>query len=523
VKKSCLFIILIIITNCFCSITLKAQVSAGGSAIIIDNSVSTQYLPKIRVAQNGWIFAGFITDNDYRIFRSKDTGRTWTKIIDNSISISDWDLEVTGGTSTDTTVNLWAAFIYESNSLNVYTFNGSTGSSILEMGYIPSSGVTCKNVCIATDYKNPGFVANPYSIAIALSLDGVANDSLLLFISNNAGTTWNHSNVYATIDYLHRVSLAYGYSPINNTGRFFLAGEYNFTKNANDNNQDIFYLWEQEDLSGIVGLGYVDSVDINWASHLSHPEVIVQNSSANENDSLDLSAIILFNTGDGLRGIASMTSIKNTINYQQWFVNNIISVYNNNAAPTTADGVYNDGNNCFIFTAGDTSNNLLNYYTLNIDSIGHGQDTSGYTPYETIYSDTFHLDYADPHCDINPTDYLPVADWIGNNGSNTYTMFNAKDTVFPDTTTTGISYPPIPEVKLFPNPAYQCINIFLPSQLRANTQIEIYNLLGQTLYELSESNSAYIQINVSKWPSGNYYIRLLNNSYEQVSKFIIAR
>ncbi len=527
-----LFIRIAILITSFSITTLQAQVSAGGGAIIIDTSISTQSLPRIRVAQNGWIFAGFVSNSnkDYRIFRSEDGGNTWIKIVDNNLLLSDWDLEVTG--STDATIQLWVSTIFQSNSMSVDAYNGATGNPIHKLGWGPLSGVTCANVAIATDYKNPGFAANPYSMAVAISLNGVTSDSVLLFISNDSGSTWKHSNVDTSINYFHRLSLAYGYSPVKDSGIFFLAGEYNYAKSSSDNNQDIFYLWEQEDLSGVVGPAYIDSVDIDWATNISHPDVIVENSSFFENDSLDLSAMILFNineglsdnTNSGIRAITTMTLTKDTPSYKRWHKNHILSAYNNNGVSTTANGVFNPANESFVFAAGDTANDMLNYYELNYDSIGINKDTGDYVPYKVIYADTrFNLGYANPHCDFNPMTSMPVADWVGDTASTTFTLFDAKDTTLYTDTGSGISYiMEQPLMNLFPNPAYQYVNIVLTRALSSNTQIDIYDLIGQKIYESPETHSTCIRLDVSKWITGIYYIRLLNGTSEQIEKFTVV-
>jgi len=525
VKRFYLFVLLIATANCFFATSIKAQKAAGTGALVIDTSISAQLLPKIRVAPNGWIYTGFITNNDYRIFKSTDNGNTWTKLVDELTPLSDWDLELTGGTYTDTAIKIWMAGIARTNDVRVLSYNGRNGTPTAKLFWEPPFGDTCKNIALATDYKNPGFVANPFSIAMAFTVDGQLNDSLLFFITNDSGSTWKHSTVYKTINYLHRVSLAYGYSPFNNTGRFFLAGEYNYTRTASFYNQDIFYLWEKEDLSGYVGLGYVDSVDKRWVANVSHPDVIVENSSSNENDSLDLSAMILFNTGDGLRAITTLTAVKNTTSYKNWFANNVFSNYDYATAPTSANGVYDQQNASFIFAAGDTVNRVLNYYARSIDSTGSPIDTNGYVPFKIIYTDTvhhYHLVYADPHCDANPIDSLPVADWIGdmNGDSLTYTLFstNASSLV------SGISaLSVISQIKLFPDPANQYINIVLPKTLNATIGIEVYDLLGQKMAELPNIQNNSLKLDVSKWPTGSYFVRVLDNQNWQIIKFIVLR
>ncbi|PCH68622.1 MAG: hypothetical protein COC01_03385 [Bacteroidetes bacterium] len=62
------------------------------------------------------------------------------------------------------------------------------------------------------------------------------------------------------------------------------------------------------------------------------------------------------------------------------------------------------------------------------------------------------------------------------------------------------------DIGIYPNPAISFINISLKSQLDANAII--YNLIGETIYEIKHSFFVPLKIDIASWKSGVYFLQL---------------
>ncbi len=95
----------------------------------------------------------------------------------------------------------------------------------------------------------------------------------------------------------------------------------------------------------------------------------------------------------------------------------------------------------------------------------------------------------------------------------------------------GISKQPVPaskffriniepfEIKLFPNPTREKLNLFCGSSIKTGTEFLIYNSMGQTVIKSSVTGRAS-EINTSKLSTGIYYIKLLADKKKITEKFI---
>jgi len=74
--------------------------------------------------------------------------------------------------------------------------------------------------------------------------------------------------------------------------------------------------------------------------------------------------------------------------------------------------------------------------------------------------------------------------------------------------------------KLFPNPASDVINLDVTGDMDKfeNTSVEIFNISGMKLHSERNSTSKN-RIDVSSFESGQYYLRLSNDKYQEVIKF----
>jgi hypothetical protein len=75
------------------------------------------------------------------------------------------------------------------------------------------------------------------------------------------------------------------------------------------------------------------------------------------------------------------------------------------------------------------------------------------------------------------------------------------------------------EIKLYPNPTSEKLNLFSGSAISSGSAIIIYNSLGQAVAK-SQVAGRVSEINTSKLPSGSYYVRLIASHKRIMGKFI---
>ena len=78
----------------------------------------------------------------------------------------------------------------------------------------------------------------------------------------------------------------------------------------------------------------------------------------------------------------------------------------------------------------------------------------------------------------------------------------------------------LPEVTVFPNPSKGLF--FLQSEKRKLSNILIYNLVGEKIYQ-AEINNAQIEIDLSKQPTGVYFMQITDENKNVVNRKIIIQ
>lgn len=69
-----------------------------------------------------------------------------------------------------------------------------------------------------------------------------------------------------------------------------------------------------------------------------------------------------------------------------------------------------------------------------------------------------------------------------------------------------------------PNPASSTINVNLPKNFK-NAKLSVFDVLGKEIYNI-ELNSVHSTINISKWNSGVYLVRIATETDSQTKRFV---
>jgi hypothetical protein len=74
------------------------------------------------------------------------------------------------------------------------------------------------------------------------------------------------------------------------------------------------------------------------------------------------------------------------------------------------------------------------------------------------------------------------------------------------------------DLVISPNPAKSTINLYLPKGYE-NAKLSVFDVLGKEIYH-EEVNTLKSIINISKWNSGVYLVRISTDSDSQTKRFV---
>lgn len=80
------------------------------------------------------------------------------------------------------------------------------------------------------------------------------------------------------------------------------------------------------------------------------------------------------------------------------------------------------------------------------------------------------------------------------------------------------SYQTDNDFMISPNPATTILNVYLPKGFE-NAKLSVFDVLGKKIYNI-ELNSLNPTINISKWNSGVYLVRIATETESQTKRFV---
>ena len=102
--------------------------------------------------------------------------------------------------------------------------------------------------------------------------------------------------------------------------------------------------------------------------------------------------------------------------------------------------------------------------------------------------------------------------------------FNKTDEVSQGLWQTGIVDNTLSNMKLYPNPATDNVNILIASKENANAQLNIFHLMGQLVYSenvaVAEGNNL-VRVSTSNLQAGVYMVNIKTNAGTSTQKLIV--
>lgn len=520
-------IIVQIIAVCFLTMMTRSQASEipqTNSTLNFGTDVVAHYDPElgdlnsdVAVAFNGWIYVAFSTDHmsppgtDINMVISKDSGLTWQSfpaaIGGSHNGAAVYDLIVAGKDTNSLRVYLSyyefsVAFPYPYGGVKV--FDGLTGADLPYSRTFGDGTYGIGQIHLASDWENPAFGSNGYSVAIVYSTqsgDSTSTDSLICLVASD--TAINNYNYYlldsSSSENIYNASIGYGHSLAWSNGRYFIsymkALEINFCRNTTSINSGFTIPISINPIAGIPvgGAGYL--------------KIVCQNSYT-DNDSSGLSVMImakaLDSTGTSTYKIPWVIYNMQAALTDYWFSESVFPTVNDMSLGTF-DASYSSVQDRFYLTGYNTDSAKL------FTSIEDFNFSSGGSWFSV--SDQYNDSVIDPATEPNPaitcSGDFAYTTWTMNTLGNfgrpiAQIMFDRQE--LPLITTTN-EIKTFSEYSIYPNPANDKITIQNISGNKS-VRISLFDINGRKVFDSNKTDSRIATIVTTDFVDGVYFVTI---------------
>jgi hypothetical protein len=76
------------------------------------------------------------------------------------------------------------------------------------------------------------------------------------------------------------------------------------------------------------------------------------------------------------------------------------------------------------------------------------------------------------------------------------------------------------EATVFPNPFLDHVTISFSEQIKGNVEVEVYDMLGRTIFSKSYSANQVIEVSFNQLPVANYILKMTTNGQVYLKKII---
>jgi hypothetical protein len=507
---------------------VMAQSDYGSDIIIKNTPTQNQRNPSLAIAGNGWLYATFITNigstSGLEVMKSTDNGQNWSSFYtySSTIYICDVCKVIACGTAP---YKVLLGIIYHTVSTNYYSitvteFDGITNAQVAQRFlYNATTTSPIVDFDLVADDMFPSNGTSPYGVGLLYSRRSTT-DSIKFVYSTNGGNNFGTSKTIATsVSFFGKVSLAYGYSPNFDFGRYNAVWEEKPSNIARTGR--IVY---SRTSSGITG-DFITPVYVDWEGNTIgkcyNPKIACQFSNT-DNDSTNVTAVIVMER------------------YYNNLDNDIIGYYNNKGSSGNTWNRFNiDNSNIntkqpdvnfdsyygnFLVSYWDSTNTYLPYVIHNLNfsptSSTWGIVSTNYNSNTTMGN----LIQPYPVVEIDNTLHKVAHLWsCEGSGGNGIVIFDAEYT---DGFNEFITFGNDKINNLYPNPAFGATNLEIEMNKPALVQINVYDMAGKkisTIYNAqTKEGKTTISFDVSNFVNGNYIIEMTTAASRLTTKMMVA-
>ncbi len=479
----------------------------GKDVVMYDQPNDNQMLVSVCSAFNGWLFAAIMhrtTETRLCQLKSEDNGITWEVLNDEmcyAYSITSLDVIACG---TDLN-NLMLYTAFSSADINGAYPRGTIyrdKAEPFELGPIIFDQSEVTGLSIAHDGGMRQDTTQPYSIGI-LFTKGTSFHKIYFRTSTDEGESFTQKLVSSGNFYSRKVSLSYGYSPSKNSGRYYAVWEEreNFYSVAHN----LFTAHTEPDfLASFTTPKCLDSLDPGLIYNCRYPVISCQ-SGNHDNDSLDITSVILFekkDTATGKYDVGGFYNLQSTSSdhYQP------LSFTNPSHENLQPDIEFNQADSKFLVTYYDATLKKLPSLLHDMNML----NPDDWQVVSTGYNDAANLSSPHPRVSYNPYNQSGINVWISqlSNGSGS-ALFDAQNSTYTAIQGKDPADDPLTYL-VYPNPSNGPVIFHFTVKDPAVVTITLYTTLGQpirTILNKTMSAGAHdIATDLSSLQPGCYFI-----------------
>ena len=495
-------------------IPLKPLSPSFGADVFINNqSLQDQRNTVICSAFNGWLYAAYSYfdtthfQDAFTILRSEDDGANWSILIDAPLGTFHQGIPkmaiLASGHDTGTLKVFLGIGIYDSlygheHILWIIRFDKN---GIAEYSSFPGNSDQIRDFAMASDDLYPANSSNPFSLGVVYSKGTYYSDSIVFLSSSNGGMSFDSQyRIASTSNYFDKVALAYGRSPSNSSGRYFAAWEEK--NNANSTSGHIYTAHSEPNFnSPFTTPVLIDTLDVTASNLASNPVVACQNN-ATDNDSSNLTEVVLFdkyisaNHNFNIGGFYNKKAT-NSNNFRKLTID---ASSNNKIQPSIC---FNAFDSTFIVTYFDSTSQKLPYYIHNFNM----NNPDSWNEISSGYNDYNNLVAPYPQVVMDFDKRAGANAWTGIRGNgNGVATFDSPFTYYLGNSEQNDKNQV--SVNVYPNPAsnFAILEYYLPKEEK--TTISLVNSMGQTLANISDPSIApgkhSVKVDLTNYPAGMY-------------------
>jgi hypothetical protein len=361
-------------------------------------------------------------------------------------------------------------------TVRVIRLNGITGG--LEKSMLNPELLTnrTRDLSVASDNGFPAQNSNPGSMAAIYTKSGMwPSDSIVIRTSNNGGFSFTDFVAFGLPPYTnHKVDIAYGIAPSQNTGRYFVVWE---TQAHPDSAYGHVYAARTEPFfnSPLSEPVCLDSLNPSYINKLANPTIACSYGNA-DNAQSDITEIIVCEYWNSIANQKQLVGFSNlkaatTNNFEPFLIPSSTKDFKQPKIE------YNPHDSTFLLTYFNETDKKLPLLSCSLNP----SNPPVWKTLSSGYNDQPNLSSPSPYLSVDGLSHTGLFSWMADGPDNmAYALFDSQNSTYTaiqdnNPGTDSLSY------LLYPNPSTGLVSIHFVLKAPSSVVITVYTSLGQPI------------------------------------------
>lgn len=508
---TCIVLTAIIIFVSVASVMAQYKTTFAGDVNINPSQTLEYGEPRVTVAFNGDVYVSRLVRPNgenmwagYDLLKSTDGGQTFTELTTGQATpintyYTALDILACGSNDADFKLVVSLARIDLGSGVAKigmawYNMAGTIGGGVLldEATYTSNSSRGWESISLSSDTKSPASQSAPFSITIAASKASLF-DSVVVWTGNDGGASFTRRSLAGTAGYIKNVSCATGTINGSTYPRAGIVWDEHLNEADEWGNVKAHFIWSDDGTDFNTSGPY----DVAYTGNQQRTPVITMANDATLPDYHGCITYVHNGQDKDVRMVAFSLLVNGPPQIDPSFLD--VAVADGPGDQVDPHTSYNPADNMFLFTYYNAGNDALVYKTTTLNSL-------------ILPPATAHLNYRDAQSAM--TNPMPRVDGLTESRNffvwadqfKTFIDLEIRWPVSVQQTSVAVS-----DVKLFPNPATDNVNISFSSENNDKVQLSVIDVSGRILQNTEATiikGSNKIPLALNDLPTGNYTIRL---------------